>query len=60
MATQVITRIRNAFGLDVPVDILFEHATVADFAAQLEALRQLNGHGQTPVNLMVPREEGEL
>ena len=59
-ATQVIARIRNAFGFDVPVDVLFEHATVADFAAQLDAIRQTNGRSRAPINLMYPREEGEL
>lgn len=60
LATQVMTRLRSALGLNVPVDVLFEHATVADFAAQLEAIRQTNQHSRTKVNLMHPREEGEL
>ena len=60
MATQVITRIRNVFGMDVPIDVLFDHATVADFAAQLETIRQANGQLQPPVNLAYPRVEGEL
>jgi hypothetical protein len=60
LATQVTTRIRNALGLNVPVDVLFEHATVADFAAQLDAIRYANAPSQAPGNLMYPLEEGEL
>jgi acyl carrier protein len=60
MATQIITRLRSAFGFEIPVEDLFDHATVADFAAHVQAMRQMTAHLQTPVNLMQPREEGEL
>ena len=60
LATQVMSRIRSAFGLEVPIETLFDYATVADFAGQLETIRQTNEHSQGPVNLMYPREEGVL
>jgi acyl carrier protein len=36
LATQVIARIREVFGLDVPLKLLFEQRTVTDFAAAIE------------------------
>ncbi|HEX2091511.1 MAG TPA: amino acid adenylation domain-containing protein [Longimicrobiaceae bacterium] len=39
-ATQVVARIREVFGVGVPLRSLFEGATVAELAAQVEALRR--------------------
>jgi acyl carrier protein len=36
--TQLIARLREAFGVDVPLLKLFDHPTVADLAAEVERL----------------------
>lgn len=38
LATQVISRVSQAFGLDVPFHYLFEHPTIAGLAVQVEQL----------------------
>jgi non-ribosomal peptide synthetase component F/acyl carrier protein len=37
LATQVTFRIREAFGVDLPLERLFDRATLADLAAEIEA-----------------------
>jgi amino acid adenylation domain-containing protein len=36
--TQVVTRVSAAFGIEVPLRLLFEHQTLADFAAAVDRL----------------------
>ncbi|HZF08187.1 MAG TPA: amino acid adenylation domain-containing protein [Thermoanaerobaculia bacterium] len=43
LGTQVMSRVREAFGVEVPLGKLFEAATVADFAAVVEAQRAAIG-----------------
>ncbi|HEX7238763.1 MAG TPA: amino acid adenylation domain-containing protein, partial [Longimicrobiaceae bacterium] len=56
LATQVISRARQAFGVEVPLRALFEAPTVAGLAGRVEALRS---RGTSPARPMVrvPREE---
>ncbi|HLN62680.1 MAG TPA: amino acid adenylation domain-containing protein, partial [Symbiobacteriaceae bacterium] len=37
MATRVVARVRDCFGQDVPVRVLFEHRTLAEFVAAISA-----------------------
>ncbi|MET0398368.1 MAG: amino acid adenylation domain-containing protein, partial [Longimicrobiaceae bacterium] len=53
LATQVISRLRQAFGVEVPLKALFEAPTVAGLAARVEELRSA---GAAPVLPMVPVE----
>ena len=48
LATRVTSRVRTAFGIDTPLRVLFEAPILVDFAARVEAARDL---GQ-PVQLL--------
>jgi amino acid adenylation domain-containing protein len=55
-ATQVIGRIRRAFGVDLPVRALFEDPTVAGLAARAAEARR---GGRVRLPPLVPTERGE-
>jgi acyl carrier protein len=48
MGTQVLSRVRDHFGLDLPVKYLYEHPTVAQFASWLETQNQTASTSQAP------------
>lgn len=41
LATQMVSRVREAFGVDIPLKIIFEHPTLEAFTAGVEALARL-------------------
>ncbi|HEX7287366.1 MAG TPA: amino acid adenylation domain-containing protein [Candidatus Angelobacter sp.] len=51
LATQVISRLRNVFGVEMPLRALFESPTIAELA---ERVRQMRATGQTPASLPLP------
>ncbi len=56
LATQVVSRARQAFGVEVPLRALFEAPTVAALAGRIETLR---GAGASPAPPLVPvRRDG--
>ncbi len=56
LATQVVSRVREACGVEVPLRALFEAPTLAAFAARVEAARQAGEARATPPILRVPRD----
>ncbi|MFD2170714.1 amino acid adenylation domain-containing protein [Tumebacillus lipolyticus] len=59
LATQVISRIEEAFGVDVPLRHLFELPTVAALAEQVQAL-QAAGHGRQVPPLLKAERVGPM
>jgi amino acid adenylation domain-containing protein len=57
LAAQVIARIRDAFGYELPLRWLFEQASVRDIAAEIDAATNtLERESQLPKLTAVPRE----
>ncbi|HEV2844442.1 MAG TPA: amino acid adenylation domain-containing protein, partial [Thermoanaerobaculia bacterium] len=54
IATQVVSRVRDVFGVEIPLRLLFESPTVASLAGRIEGARQ-GGPGLAPLRPM-PRE----
>ncbi len=55
LATRVVARVRDAFGVELPVRRLFEQPTVAGLAGSVEALLGVGGALEAPVIERVPR-----
>ena len=59
LATQVVSRMREAFGVEIPLRRLFEVPTVAGLAQSVEVARRSRQNLQAPAILPVPRD-GDL
>ncbi|WPZ32677.1 non-ribosomal peptide synthase/polyketide synthase [Thalassobaculum sp. OXR-137] len=55
LATQLVSRIRQAFDVDIPLRLLFEHPALGDQAAAIEAARR--GTDAPPPPAIVPRAD---
>ncbi|MEW5928157.1 MAG: non-ribosomal peptide synthase/polyketide synthase [Gemmatimonadota bacterium] len=56
LATQVVSRAREAFGVEVPLKALFEAQTVAALAGRIDALRSAGTSLAPPIE-RIPRDE---
>ncbi len=56
LATQVMSRLRSAFGVELPVRVLFEAPRLADLAARVEAARQTGTAAPASPLVRVSRE----
>jgi amino acid adenylation domain-containing protein len=55
LATRMISRVRAVLGVDLPMRAIFEHPTLAGFAAQVEQARQGDAGPELPPLVRVPR-----
>lgn len=55
LATRVATRVREAFGIDVPIDVLFERRRLGDLGAWVDAARGDGARMRRPPLRPVPR-----
>src|SRR5436305_7584135 len=60
LATQVISRLAQAFGVELPLRRLFESPTVAGLAEAIEIARLTGKASQAPPLRPVPREGSPL
>src|SRR5439155_14983808 len=70
LATQMISRVRNAFGVELPLQTVFDAPTIEQFAQRVESIRQArpsdalkeNGRSSVPVSLSSVRSSsnGEI
>src|SRR6202020_1300880 len=56
LATQVISRVRETFGVELPLRVLFESPTVEALAGQVEQARVKEGNAVAPAIVRVTRE----
>jgi acyl carrier protein len=61
LATQVVSRLREAFQMDIPLRSLFEKPTIAELAQHIETRRLVLQQWQTPTPVVTAgRKEIEL
>jgi acyl-coenzyme A synthetase/AMP-(fatty) acid ligase/acyl carrier protein len=61
LATQVISRLRQAFGIELPLQTIFEAPTVGELSERLETIRWASQQSQAPVsNTTGDYEEGRI
>lgn len=55
VASKVVTRVQNQFGVECPLRLLFEYPTVAGFASQIELLIENKEDASENILLPIPR-----
>lgn len=61
MATQVVSRLRRAFEVDLPLSAIFKHPTLGGLSEYVDATRwAVDQQSPRPTDSQGPREEGEI
>jgi amino acid adenylation domain-containing protein len=60
LATQLVSRVRDSFGLELPLRSVFEASTIAELSQVLESFKQSNPQSQVPALVPLSRESRRI
>ncbi|MDZ8055338.1 MAG: amino acid adenylation domain-containing protein [Aulosira sp. ZfuVER01] len=60
LATQLISRVRDSFGLELPLRSIFEASTIAELSQVVESFKQSNTQSQAPALVPLSRESRRM
>ncbi|MDZ7960516.1 MAG: amino acid adenylation domain-containing protein [Aulosira sp. DedQUE10] len=60
LATQLTSRVRDSFGLELPLRSIFEASTIADLSQVVESFKQSNIQSQAPALVPLSRESRRM
>jgi len=60
LATQLVSRVRDAFGIELPLRSVFEAPAIAQLAKVVESLKDSNAQSKTPALVPISRESRRM
>jgi 2-polyprenyl-3-methyl-5-hydroxy-6-metoxy-1,4-benzoquinol methylase/acyl carrier protein len=60
LATQLVSRVRDSFGLELPLRSVFEASTIAELSQVVESFKQSNPQSQVPALVPLSRESRRM
>jgi acyl carrier protein len=60
LATQLVSRVRDSFGLELPLRSVFEASTIAELSQVLESFKLIDPQSQVPALVPLSRESRRM
>ncbi len=60
LATQLVSRVRDSFGLELPLRSVFEASTIAELSKVVESFKLINAENQAPALVPLSRESRRM